>query len=54
LEFNEPLDMQRTQDRLIEAGVWLRPYGKLLYTMPPFIITETELTTITQAMRAIV
>jgi adenosylmethionine-8-amino-7-oxononanoate aminotransferase len=53
LEFNQPLDMQRTQDKLIAAGVWLRPFGKLLYTMPPFIITETELTTITQAMRSI-
>ena len=53
LEFNEPLDMQSTQEKLIDAGVWLRPYGKLLYTMPPFIITEAELTTITQAMRSI-
>ena len=53
LEFNEPLDVQSVQDKLIAAGVWLRPYGKLLYTMPPFIITETELTTITQAMRSI-
>jgi len=53
LEFNEPLDMQRTQERLINAGVWLRPYGKLLYTMPPFITSETELKTITQAMHSI-
>ena len=53
LEFNQPLDMQRTQDKLIAAGVWLRPFGKLLYTMPPFIITEAELTMITQAMRSI-
>ena len=53
LEFNEPLNMQIVQDRLIDFGVWLRPYGKLLYTMPPFIITEPELKTITQAMRSI-
>ena len=53
LEFNESLDMQIVQDKLIEAGVWLRPYGKLLYTMPPFIITECELKTITAAMRSI-
>ena len=53
LEFNESLDMQIVQDKLISSGVWLRPYGKLLYTMPPFIITETELITITQAMRSI-
>ena len=53
LEFNEPLDMQIVQDRLIASGVWLRPYGKLLYTMPPFIITECALKTITRAMCAI-
>ena len=54
LEFKESLDMQSVQGKLIAAGVWLRPYGKLLYTMPPFIITEAELTTITQAMRSVV
>ena len=54
LEFKESLDMQSVQEKLIAAGVWLRPYGKLLYTMPPFIITEAELTTITQAMRSVV
>lgn len=53
LEFNEPLDMQIVQDKLITSGVWLRPYGKLLYTMPPFIVTECELKTITRAMCAI-
>jgi adenosylmethionine-8-amino-7-oxononanoate aminotransferase len=53
LEFKELLDMQSIQEKLISAGVWLRPYGKLLYTMPPFVISETELTSITQAMRSV-
>jgi len=42
--------MKSTQERLINDGVWLRPYGKLLYTMPPYIISDQELTTITQTM----
>ena len=50
IEFEKPLDMKSTQERLINDGVWLRPYGKLLYTMPPYIISDKELTTITQAM----
>ena len=50
IEFKQPLDMRSTQERLIGEGVWLRPYGKLLYTMPPFIISEDELKRITQAM----
>jgi len=50
IEFKQLLDMRSTQERLIGEGVWLRPYGKLLYTMPPFIISEDELKRITQAM----
>ncbi len=50
IEFEKPLDMRPTQEQLITEGVWLRPYGRLLYTMPPFIISETELKRITNAM----
>ena len=54
VEFNEALDMKKTQEKLIESGVWLRPYGRLLYTMPPFVISDNELLVITQAMAEIV
>ena len=50
VEFKQPIDIHSTQERLIGEGVWLRPYGKLLYTMPPFIISEDELKRITRAM----
>ena len=53
LELKKPLDMKSTQEKLIKYGVWLRPYGKLLYTMPPFIITDQELLKITNAMREV-
>ena len=54
IEFNEVLDMKKTQEKLIDSGVWLRPYGKLLYTMPPFIISDQELLKITSAMSEVV
>ena len=54
IEFESPLDMKSVQEQLIENGVWLRPYGKLLYTMPPYVITDEELLIITQAISAIV
>jgi adenosylmethionine-8-amino-7-oxononanoate aminotransferase len=53
VEFEQPLDILSTQERLISEGVWLRPYGKLLYTMPPFIISQDELKRITRAMSSI-
>ncbi|MBT3447234.1 MAG: adenosylmethionine--8-amino-7-oxononanoate aminotransferase BioA, partial [Candidatus Thioglobus sp.] len=37
-----------------EKGVWLRPYGKLLYTMPPFIISKQELLLVTKAIKAVI
>ena len=54
IEFESQLDMKSVQEQLIENGVWLRPFGKLLYTMPPYVITDEELLIITKAMSVIV
>jgi adenosylmethionine-8-amino-7-oxononanoate aminotransferase len=43
VEMVDDIDVEKTQNQLIKNGVWLRPYGKLLYTMPPFNITDDEL-----------
>ena len=50
LEMREPVDMEYTTRRLVEEGVWLRPFGRLVYTMPPYCITEDELSRITATM----
>ncbi len=54
IELTHEIDTKTIQKHLIALGVWLRPYGKLLYTMPPFIITNDELLTITNAIKAVV
>jgi adenosylmethionine---8-amino-7-oxononanoate aminotransferase len=54
VELNDPVDMQVIQPRFVEEGVWLRPFGRLIYTMPPYIIQPSELTAITSAIYKIV
>lgn len=50
VEMSEPIAVAEIQARLIEAGVWLRPFGRLLYTMPPYIVSAAELATLTAAV----
>ena len=53
IELVEPLNVAEVQQQLVEQGVWIRPFGKLLYVMPPYIITPDELSRITRAMLTI-
>ncbi len=54
VEMKEPLDLPTIQPRIVEHGVWLRPFGRLLYTMPPYIITNADLDRLTTAMVRVV
>jgi adenosylmethionine---8-amino-7-oxononanoate aminotransferase len=54
VELHNPVDMQTIQPRFVEEGVWLRPFGRLIYTMPPYIIQPAELQLITSAICKIV
>ncbi|MGM0428976.1 MAG: adenosylmethionine--8-amino-7-oxononanoate transaminase [Pseudomonadota bacterium] len=51
LEMHQPIDVASAQKRFIELGVWIRPFGRLLYIMPPYIITAEELSQLTYAMK---
>ena len=50
VEMKEPVDMRRLTAEFARRGAWLRPFGRLVYTMPPFVASEDELRTITSAM----
>lgn len=52
IELNEPVNMAAAQAFFIAHGVWLRPFNRNLYTMPPFIISPEQLRRITSTMCA--
>lgn len=50
VETTQPVDMAVLQQFFVEQGVWIRPFGRLLYLMPPFIIEPQDLARLTSAL----
>jgi len=54
VELTTAVDLKAISRQFVEAGVWVRPFGKLVYLMPPYIIDRQELDVLTAAVTAIV
>ncbi|MBF6445878.1 adenosylmethionine--8-amino-7-oxononanoate transaminase [Nocardia farcinica] len=54
VELDRPVDMRAATAAAVAAGVWLRPFRNLVYTMPPFISTAADVAAITRGIAAAV
>ena len=54
IELHRSVDMATLQQRFVDEGVWVRPFGRLVYAMPPYIIQDQELETLARAMVRVV
>ncbi len=50
VELTEPVAMAEIQHRFVEEGVWIRPFGKLVYLMPPYCIDDADTQVLTNAV----
>ena len=46
VELNFNVDMKTLQQEFVKRGIWIRPFGKLVYVMPPYVISEAQLDTL--------
>lgn len=54
VELAEPVDMERVAPAFVAEGIWIRPFGRLVYTMPPYVIDEADLAALTRGICRVV
>lgn len=50
VELERPVAMRAATDAAADRGVWLRPFGRLIYTMPPYVTADDDVRAITRAI----
>ncbi|MGK0440497.1 MAG: adenosylmethionine-8-amino-7-oxononanoate aminotransferase [Pseudohongiellaceae bacterium] len=54
IEMKRPVEMSKIQKALVDKGVWIRPFGKLIYTLPPYVINDDDLALLCNAIVSVI
>jgi adenosylmethionine-8-amino-7-oxononanoate aminotransferase len=54
IEMKQPVNMEVISEAFVNAGVWVRPFGRFVYLMPPFVISQDELQSLTDAVVSVI
>ena len=54
VELEQPVEMGTIQRAFVDRGVWVRPFGRLVYLMPPFVTDPEQVKTLTDAVCSVV
>lgn len=54
VELLKPVKLHEIQPKFVELGVWIRPFGKLIYLMPPYVINEEQIQALAKAIYQVV
>ena len=54
VEMKEPVQMVRMQAAFVKEGIWVRPFGRLVYLMPPYVIRPDELSRLCAGLKRVI
>ena len=54
VELKQPVNADEYTRRFVELGCWVRPFGKVVYLMPPFVATQDQLSRLTWAVNKVI
>ena len=54
VELEQEVDMKTLPGRFVDKGVWVRPFGRLIYLMPPYVIDDDDLSRLAAAVTEVV
>lgn len=54
VESKRPVNMKAITESFVDKGIWVRPFGKLIYIMPPFVISAGQLSELCSKLVAVI